>query len=117
MATVTHSSDFGGSRYKYDTDLCPASKGWAQVDTRQDASYYGTWVNPLTFEMMNYCEGDVAHTKCTDEADFIKALQECIDWNSERECWLGIDPGWPERDMTIQISEALIRMGFGKALH
>lgn len=33
-------------RYVYDFGKCSYAKGWAQVDTRQDASYYGTWDEP-----------------------------------------------------------------------
>ena len=35
-----------GDRYVYDFGLCTYEKGWAQVDTAQDASYFGTWANP-----------------------------------------------------------------------
>ena len=27
----------------YEFGLCSYEKGWAQVDTAQDASYFGTW--------------------------------------------------------------------------
>ncbi len=29
-------------RYTYDFGLCSYENGWAQVDTAQDASYFGT---------------------------------------------------------------------------
>ena len=39
--------EFGpGDRYVYDFGLCSYENGWAQVDTAQDASYFGTWANP-----------------------------------------------------------------------
>src|SRR5258708_5850743 len=117
MATITHSSDPMGGRYKYDFKICSASKGWAQVDTKQDASYYGTWANPITFEIFNYCEGDTCHTMCDDEADFIVEMNKTVEWNKEAGYWLGVDPGWPDRPMTIKISEAFTRMGFADLLH
>jgi hypothetical protein len=45
--TIEHITEFTPSdRYVYDFVLCTYDKGWAQIDTRQDASYYGTWTNP-----------------------------------------------------------------------
>jgi hypothetical protein len=45
MTTLTR--DFApADRYLYDFKLLTSGKGWAQLDTRQDASYYGTWINP-----------------------------------------------------------------------
>ena len=35
-----------GDRYTYDFGLCTYEKGWAQVDTAKDASYFGTWASP-----------------------------------------------------------------------
>ena len=37
-----------GDRYTYDFGLCSFEKGWAQVDTAQDASYFGTWTRVQT---------------------------------------------------------------------
>ena len=31
-----------GDRYRFDFDLCSCARGWAQVDTAQDASWFGT---------------------------------------------------------------------------
>lgn len=33
-------------RYIYDFKYCSTSNGWAQIDTSQDASYFGQWINP-----------------------------------------------------------------------
>jgi hypothetical protein len=106
-----------GDRYKYDCEKCQLSDGWAQLDSKQDASYYGQWANPLTLELQRYCEGDTARTKCDSEADFIAELTKCIEWNKEAGCWIGIDPGWPGQQITERITEAFTRMGFGEYLH
>ena len=45
-------------RYVYDFGFCSYEKCWAQVDTAQDASYFGTWANPARLVIFNYCEGD-----------------------------------------------------------
>ena len=50
-----HPSD----RYVFDFGACSIERGWAQLDTGQDASYFGTWLNPTKRQTFNYCEGDV----------------------------------------------------------
>jgi hypothetical protein len=97
--------------------MCGNSKGWAQLDTKQDASYYGNWINPITRELFSYCEGDTTHTVCTDDADFIAAARECIEWHKERDYFLGIDPGWPDTEPRRRITEAFERLGMGEFLH
>jgi hypothetical protein len=42
-------------RYLYDFGLCSNASSWAQVDTAQDASYFGTWANPTWLPISNYC--------------------------------------------------------------
>ena len=32
-------------RYTFDYDICSYKKGFAQIDTTEDASYFGNWVN------------------------------------------------------------------------
>lgn len=63
-------------RYKFDFDECSAKNGWAQVDTDQDASYYGTWANPIELKIFNYCEGDTTLQECETQEEFIGALRE-----------------------------------------
>jgi hypothetical protein len=101
-----------GDRYKFDFRKCKPIDGWAQLDTKQDASYYGNWVNPLTLELASYCEGDVTHTKCADEGEFIHVLAECLAWHKEREYFIGIDGMCNDA-----IKTSLTRLGFEDALH
>jgi hypothetical protein len=99
-------------RYLYDFRKCPASEGWAQVDTRQDAPYYGTWANPTLRKIVNYCEGDVTVTHCDNDAEFIQAVREMQAWNAEREYWIGIDG--------MCVPEIITRfeaLGLGELLH
>ena len=113
MAKVTRGSDaFDADRYKYDFRLCTPKDGWAQLDTRQDASYYGNWINPITLKLFSYCEGDTTLTECEDEADFVKSVRECVDWHKERNYFKGID------DMCREpITEAFRRMNLDEYLH
>ena len=88
------------------------AKGWAQVDTKQDASYFGTWCNPTTFELMSYCEGDVTHTQCDNEAEFTAEVRELADWNKERGYWMGIDAG-----LGSDMRACFIQLGLEDLLH
>ena len=56
MGTTTR--EFASAdRYRYDFGLCSYENGFSQVDTRQDAWYYGTWANPYKFIEMGSSEG------------------------------------------------------------
>jgi hypothetical protein len=112
MATIRRNNICMTDRYQFDFKTCTPARGWAQLDTRQDASYYGNWINPSTFELFSYCEGDITHTQCSDADDFKQSLRECIEWHREREYFIGIDP--MERP---EIKDALISLGFESELH
>jgi len=102
-----------GDRYAYDFEVCSIEKGWAQVDTSQDAFYFGTWANPETLKIVNYCEGDVTMQTADSADEFEDALRYLKAWNEEHG-WTfhGIDPGLGE---TIRARfEAL---GLGDLLH
>lgn len=117
MVETIRGSDPMGERYKYDSGICSAAKGWVQVDTKQDASYYGTWTNPFTREIFSYCEGDTTLTKCSSDNEYKQELTSLVEWNKERGYWLGIDPGWPDRDLTIAASQRFTDLGFADLLH
>jgi hypothetical protein len=80
-----------GDRYIFDFRYCTPAKGWAQLDTRQDASYYGNWINPITLEFVSHCEGDQTHIKCESEQEFVAYVRETIAWHKERGYFIGID--------------------------
>jgi hypothetical protein len=112
MATLIRGFEAMGDRYKYDFRACHFKDGWAQLDTKQDASYFGNWINPLTLKLMSYCEGDTTLTECEDEADFIATVRECVEWHRERGYFIGIDGM-----CAAGIIEAFTRMGLGGYLH
>lgn len=99
-------------RYRYDMGLCSYENGFSQVDTSQDAWYYGTWANPEKFIIFNYCEGDCTTTICDDKDDFIKEMMETINWNIEGGYWKGIDAGMDESNIAQWES-----LGFKDFLH
>lgn len=99
-------------RYLYDFKVCTYANGWAQIDTRQDASYYGTWTNPERREIFSYCEGDTTLTKCETDAEYVQELQNLVEWSQGAGHWLGIDPGFAP-EMRAQFT----RLGLDSLLH
>lgn len=89
--TIKRGFEIMSDRYKYDFGVMTYGNGWAQVDTTQDASYYGTWTNPERREIFNYCEGDTCLTVCDTDAEYVQALREMAEWNKERGYWIGVE--------------------------
>ena len=86
-----------GDRYRYDFKTCTTGKGWAQVDTSQDASYFGTWANPFELKVFNYCEGDLCLQECESVDEFVAELNSIKKWNEDNgHRFFGIDPGFNE---------------------
>jgi hypothetical protein len=88
--TITRGSDHGGDRYAYDWGFCDK---FAQVDTTQDASYFGTWACPERRRIFSYCEGDTTLTVCDTAEEFASEMARLKAWNVENGYWLGVDPG------------------------
>ena len=80
-------------RYLFDEKLCKPGKGWAQVDTTQDAPHFGAWVNPSKRCIITFSEGDYLSRECESDEEFVKELTEFVEWNRESGYWLGIDDG------------------------
>lgn len=100
-------------RYLYDFKLCTIAKGWAQIDTSQDASYFGQWVNPTKREIFCYCEGDLILTRCENDAELAGEIATMKAWNTEQgHRFLGIDPGF-----NTELKEALASAGLEEYLH
>lgn len=88
---VTRLFDGDTDRYAFDFKLCQSKDGWAQVDTKQDASYYGNWANPLKLQLVSYAEGDITVTKCDTDAEFTAAVTEMCEWQKTAGYFKGID--------------------------
>jgi hypothetical protein len=63
----------GRERYVYDARLLP--DGWAQYDTKQDASYFGVWVQTEARKLFTYCEGDRTLVECPSNEAFANELR------------------------------------------
>jgi hypothetical protein len=106
---VTHEF-LESDRYHYDALLC--KKGYATIDTEQDAPYYGNWANPVTRVLFSYAEGDCATTECDSDDEFIQAINDLCDWHCENSKFYGIDPG-----LKIANEEPWIALGLQHLLH
>lgn len=100
-------------RYHFDAETCSYERGWAQVDTRQDASYYGTWASPAARAILNYAEGDVVRTVCDTDEEFAQALRGLAE-RADEHGWgpLKIDPGFDPA-----MKAAFERIGLADMLH
>lgn len=84
------------NRYVFDFELCTYAKGWAQVDTYQDASYFGIWTQPWERRTVTFAEGDLDQEFCISDADYSSALLRCVlAYSDGTDRWphAKIDPG------------------------
>jgi hypothetical protein len=96
------------TRYDYDLGECSIANGWAQVDTSQDASYYGAWINPVKREFLRFAEGDVDHYTFDSDERMVEFVSNFKDGGR----FLGIDPG-----LGSVLRAECIAHGLGPFLH
>ena len=70
-------------RYVIDFADNRVKEGWLQFDTRQDAPYYGVWVNAKKLQTLNYAEGDWSLVTCDDKESYNHEIQSMIDFHDE----------------------------------
>lgn len=70
-------------RYEFDTGECSYKNGFAQIDTQQDAPYYGIWTNPWTRETVTYCEGDITFETCESDEEYTELIRKIKAWHDE----------------------------------
>ena len=106
-------NDCGADRYKYDFGACSTRHGFAQVDTGQDASYFGTWASARKLTVVCYCEGDVTIDRHETPAEFVEAIRGLKAWNDEGgHGFKGIDPM-----LSASIEDEFRKLGLGDLLH
>lgn len=111
MKTIHTEHTTNGSRYDYDFSL--SSTEWAQVDTPQDASYFGVWVNPFLMRVLTYVEGDSTVLQAETGADLTSYLRrlEALYKESDREL-PKIDPGFND-----SLRDEFVRLGLEDMIH
>lgn len=98
-------------RYQFDFGECLFSKMWAQLDTPEDAAYYGNWANPLELKFVSYCEGDITRITFESVEEMGRYIRSFYDWSRENHGEGGkIDPYYKE------VYEEFRKMGLGDLL-
>lgn len=96
-------------RYAFDFGL---DRGWAQVDTDADASYYGHWTNPSRRQLLSYVEGDISlHTWETDDG-YVEGVRRWIKWFRDVGHGGAIDPL-----LRLPLIEHFERLGLADLTH
>lgn len=72
-----------GDRYFFDFGPCNFEKGFAQIDTSQDASYFGLWANPERLLIVSYIEGDITIQQAENRGEFIREIRTMAQWNKD----------------------------------
>jgi hypothetical protein len=100
-------------RYLYDFGPCTTAKGWAQIDTSQDASYFGQWVNPARRLVFSYVEGDCILVSLDTDEELRAEFAEMKQWNETQGYrFMGIDPGF-----NPELKTALVSAGLQEYIH
>lgn len=102
-------------RYAFDFQACTSEAGWAQIDTEQDASYFGQWLQPWDRKVCSFIEGEVRVVQAESDAELREYLENLVRWNVD----MGykpakIDPGLSRRAEFVERLEAL---GVGGMVH
>jgi hypothetical protein len=67
-------------RYYFDFKVCNSRNNYAQIDTSQDAFYYGMWANPFDLIIITFAEGDVIKQTCDTKEEFIQVIKDTKQW-------------------------------------
>jgi hypothetical protein len=78
-------------RYAFDFGECSYENGFCQIDTEQDASYYGNWINLTERKATCYAEGDVARISFDNDEQMVNWLNSFKDNTGLG--FIHIDPG------------------------
>lgn len=115
MSKLIRGLDLMADRYKYDLKFREADN-WFQVDTWQDASYFGVWTNPIELKIATYCEGDTSLEVCDDDADYRDALTRCLEFYDSERQRAKVDCIYASRSRP-EIAERLRALGFADRIH
>ena len=100
-------------RYYFDFGECSHHLGYAQVDTSQDAPYFGIWTNPTNLNTVSYIEGDVYRNIAESVQEYVEFIRKLkADYEKMGTKILGIDPM-----LDAKISDRLKEIGLGDLIH
>ena len=99
-----------GERYQFDFGPCTVSKGFAQLDTKNDAPYFGMWASVREKKIISFVEGDLYVTIADTIEEFCAEMRRTAEFYGSE--WLGIDTGF-NRELAPEYEE----IGLGDLLH
>ena len=100
-------------RYYFDFGECSHHIGFAQVDTAQDAPYFGIWTNPTTLTTVQYIEGDVYREIAESVDEYVGHIRKMkADYEKMGSPIRGIDPM-----LNDEIADRFKEIGLGDLLH
>lgn len=79
---IVESHMANGDRYWFDFNECSPANGFVQMNTWQDAPYFGVWVNLLEYKIVSYAEGDVFRETYNSREAFVAALWRTFEFYS-----------------------------------
>jgi len=99
-------------RYRWDDQLT-SGNGYAQIDSEQDAFYYGAWCSPFDRKVVTYAEGDLTTATADTDDEFVAYIRR-MDEASQKtgRGALRIDPWFSEA-----LRERFEQLGLGDLLH
>jgi hypothetical protein len=106
-----------GTRYEIDNGVCNTDNGFCQVDTDQDASYFGIWTSPERRVVCSFMEGDITVNKATTDAEYREVLVNCLTaykHRNEARPHAMIDLGISRRD---EFRDAFVTLGMASYIY
>jgi hypothetical protein len=106
-----------GNRYEIDNGVCNSASGFCQIDTSQDASYFGIWTSPSQRAVCSFMEGDITVEKATTDAEYREILVNCLTshrHNNEAHPHAMIDLGISRRD---EFRDAFVTLGMASYIY
>ena len=100
-------------RYEFDCGPCSYANGFAQIDTTQDAPYYGTWCSPTERTIVSFSEGDVTTRVCETDAELVAEIRELVRWSDEA----GYGPTKIDAMHHDELRQAFEKLGLRDLLH
>ena len=77
-------------RYRFDYKECSVKNNFAQIDTSQDAWYFGSWINPIDLKYVEYVEGDILRIQFDNPEELTEFIKGMNEWNKKHLSGKGI---------------------------
>lgn len=94
QSTLEDTDDIEYNRYYFDFGQCAPGTGYVQIDSVQDASWYGQWCNPDERRIIIYCEHDLTVIDCDTDEEFVGEMRKLQQQAVRHEWGATIDTGF-----------------------